>query len=858
MGPFRPRTVRLLLLLIVLLVLAACLAATAGRAWLRSQGVEALAWQGPSLSFAGVGLERLTLTWRDADGNRLEVDADGVWLSWPGAAGMDRGYLRQVRAARLALGWHPAPDPAEAAPAAPPDPASLLRWLPGDLQFNRLVLDLPCASGRCVEQGTLALQRNGFGSPGGDPLDLRLEARRDGHVLALRLLAQRLASGWTANLLGQLDQHPLLALASQLKEDAATPTWQGELDVPGLPDTTVLLDWLAAWTPLARDLPRAPQALRLSGSWELRPGEGEAPLDPARLWRGSGHVQVRADLPQPWPVPGVGLLEGRLVLALDGEAGRWRPRRLEGDLRAGALQGTAWQMLPATLRPQSLALRLTPLENAATHVQLHLSGTGKTQLELDTRLTLDDQAPLAVRLDAARLSASDLAYRAPAGALDGLTLDLRLDGRLDRQHAELHLRPTSRARLARLEVPGTLVLERLVAESDALELALAYGGEAPAAFALRGPVSLRAGRLEQAELLDQGWRFVGTLDLRDSAQAWKGRLDNDAGLKLDLDGTHSAEGALALHARLPELFLRAGNPLAGTARQWPALLSLSNGRLRGEAQLTVPTGAAPATGTLDLDADGLDGIFDRSELSGLQGHASLRLAPRTLALEMPDLRVAQLNPGVPLGPLVFAGQYRAERAAPAAGRLDWREAQAGLLGGRVWLAPGSLTLGAADQRLDLRLEGVQLAELFRVYPAEGLAGQGAIDGTLPLRLDGSALRVEAGQLAARGPGFLRFRSEKLRALGRSNPGMGLVADALDDFRYERLDSSVGYDERGTLRLGLDLRGRNPDLEKGRPINLNVNLEEDLPALLTSLQLTDRVSDTIRQRVQDRLRHAPAP
>ncbi|MGV8546259.1 intermembrane phospholipid transport protein YdbH family protein, partial [Pseudomonas aeruginosa] len=41
---------------------------------------------------------------------------------------------------------------------------------------------------------------------------------------------------------------------------------------------------------------------------------------------------------------------------------------------------------------------------------------------------------------------------------------------------------------------------------------------------------------------------------------------------------------------------------------------------------------------------------------------------------------------------------------------------------------------------------------------------------------------------------------------------------------------------------------------------NVNLEEDVPALLTSLQLSDRVSETILQRVQERMekRKAAAP
>ena len=48
------------------------------------------------------------------------------------------------------------------------------------------------------------------------------------------------------------------------------------------------------------------------------------------------------------------------------------------------------------------------------------------------------------------------------------------------------------------------------------------------------------------------------------------------------------------------------------------------------------------------------------------------------------------------------------------------------------------------------------------------------------------------------------------------------------------------------------RSRNPALQEGRPIHLDIRLEEDVPALLASLQLSGKVSDVIQQRIKQRL------
>ena len=82
--------------------------------------------------------------------------------------------------------------------------------------------------------------------------------------------------------------------------------------------------------------------------------------------------------------------------------------------------------------------------------------------------------------------------------------------------------------------------------------------------------------------------------------------------------------------------------------------------------------------------------------------------------------------------------------------------------------------------------------------------------------------------------------------------MQLVTQSLEDFHFTTLNSQVNYDQQGTLSLAMRLEGQNPAIEQGRPIHFNINLQEDIPSLLASLQLTDKVNDIIKQRVQQRI------
>lgn len=154
------RRTTLLLVFAVLLLLAFGYGWHAWRSLLREQGVERLEWQGLGLSAEGIGLRRLALERRGADGASLRLDVEHALLRWPGLSGW-RPRLPGLRVEQVALAWQPA------AASSDDDSAALdwtslretLAWLPEQIHLERFHLDLPCPAGRCEQDGGLDIGR---------------------------------------------------------------------------------------------------------------------------------------------------------------------------------------------------------------------------------------------------------------------------------------------------------------------------------------------------------------------------------------------------------------------------------------------------------------------------------------------------------------------------------------------------------------------------------------------------------------------------------------------------------------------------------------------------------------------------
>lgn len=831
--------------------------------WIRlleRHNIQQLDWQGPGLSLEGLTLAHLELRQQDSSGS-LSVQAEQLRLSWR-AFSLAPPFWQDIQLGRLVLAWQPSASPADAQPGEIqldlPALATALSWLPLSLRIDEFSAELPCASGRCVLQGDLQALRQQR-SP------LMLELR-----INLQHEAQRLA--WYAQLQGttddaalQLDlsvnQQAQLSLRSSLRNNPDGQLWHGTLSAPDLDEAAVLQSWLSQWA-LAPglQLPAPPGTAQLSANWQLQLPPGVLSLK--RLFSATGHFDADATLPAPWTIPGIGQLQGNFNIAARAEQGQWFAERLAADLQLDQLAPVWLSDLPLALRNDSLHLRIQPgaplnelsanLLGRALPLTLNLSSGGATALDLQARLALANAPPWAIQLEDAQLNASNPRSALANWKTRDFKASLSFNGYVDDQQLELNLLKGSQLNLGEL-TGDDLRLLQLSANTQGLQLHAQHQAGTLQAWHLQGPVALATQRLDQAALRPQGWQLQVQLVANQEQLELNGQLSSAADLVLGLQLHHSPNRGLQVKAQLPELFLRAGNPLADTLAAWPALLDLNNGRLSADASLSQsPNSSAPSV-HLNLTGTGLSGIYDRTEFTGLDGQLQIDLKQQQLVIELVELNLEQANPGIPIGPLQLRGRYSAPLSQFDKGQLTVQQAQTVLLDGTARLTPGQWDLSQDRLLFPVELRGLKLDRLFTLYPADGLSGTGIIDGQLPLRIGTGGIEIEQGQLAARAPGGrLQFDSERIRAMANSNPTMQLVTQSLEDFHFTTLSSQVSYDQQGTLSLAMRLEGLNPAIEQGRPTHFNINLQEDIPGLLASLQLTDNVSEIIKKRVQQRM------
>lgn len=776
-------------------------------------------------------------------------------------------------------------------------------WLPSHVRVQQFQAILPCASGRCPLQGALDIKQSAQETKNGLPIHASLSLEHQGHrvdfVATLASIINEPASmqegastevsalsggdnaapdeqGLQMSATVDIDTKRNLTLETRYRPLGSNTEvhWQGSLAVPELPNAEWLIAWVQSWASLPQEAGFAqPEQGSVNVQWDL-----QGPRQ-SFFAKATGTVNAEARVPQPWPVPGLGSIKGDLALALTLDQGNWQPQALNADLVL--TQPAQWAAtLPVQLRPQQLELSVRPASalaetasvlpvanatNATLPLQVSLRSRGAADIKVDAHLAMSTSAPWQVQLAQTRLTANLARLDVGQWRIDKPELALLMSGKLTSTAANLTFAQSSRVSATQVKSLGGDDAEAF--ELKNLQWALA-GNNLTAGFkaapmtleklTFSGPLDISAKQIKHPQLLTQRWQFNGKtkadangLQLSGIAKANSG---TSANINLEVPYGNAAAQAIIVNAQMRVSGQREIDGVGRVLATWPELLDASSGTISANVNAQLRPGQPLVVDGKLVFLD-VDGTWDRTAWRNMNGTVEATLKSDQLQVSTSQLTLDEVNPGIPLGPVFLAGDYRAQAQRPMAGQLTLTQASAGALGGQLNIASGSWDFASAPVTVLLELDRLNLAQLLRVYPAEGLAGTGILSGTIPLLIDpATGVRMKRGRLGALKPGGqLQLTTERLRALGQKNETMELVSKALENFRYSTLSSDIDYDENGNLMLGLHLEGNSPEVGDGRAVVLNINLEENIPALLTSLQLSGRVTDAVAERVKKLLK-----
>ena len=241
----------------------------------------------------------------------------------------------------------------------------------------------------------------------------------------------------------------------------------------------------------------------------------------------------------------------------------------------------------------------------------------------------------------------------------------------------------------------------------------------------------------------------------------------------------------------------------------------------------------------------LSGYFEETAFLDLDTDVEIELTPEFGLRNAAPLEAAlsRIDPGLPLEDLRW--DYSFDSASQI---LDVRQFQAALLDGLISVPSLRLESGRPLPDLNLILTDVDLAAVTGLANYDDLAVTGRVSGYLPIRIEPDGVRIEYGLIGALQPGgTIRYMPEQPAA----DPRMQTVNELLSNYHFETLNSYVQLDESGDLRLQVEITGTNPSANPGQPINLNMNIVDNIPELLRSLRAGREISQILADQLNQR-------
>lgn len=339
----------------------------------------------------------------------------------------------------------------------------------------------------------------------------------------------------------------------------------------------------------------------------------------------------------------------------------------------------------------------------------------------------------------------------------------------------------------------------------------------------------------QADFMGNGELSMENGQLRGNGQVSAGDIQVEGSWSHNLD---TASGAAKLE--MPNVSFSKERPLSQSATGLP--VDLVAGSLAGTARFSWP---AEELDQIQLSLNEIAGVYEKSFATGITTSLELQRSEDFWRTPEPQpVSVSSVDVGVSITDIRFDLSVSEERD------IILSSLTAATLGGEVSSKSLSWNLDNQPRRSLVSAKGISLRALENEMEAENFAASGTLDLQIPVVTGPDGITVENGEVEARAPGGrLRYYGAFSPQMLAGNPQLKMLSGALEDYNFRTLGGTLNYPPSGDMQLKLKLVGRSDSVARDRDLIINLNLENNIPSMLRSLQASRDLSEALQKRLE---------
>ncbi|TCD47443.1 YdbH domain-containing protein [Chlorobium sp. N1] len=278
-----------------------------------------------------------------------------------------------------------------------------------------------------------------------------------------------------------------------------------------------------------------------------------------------------------------------------------------------------------------------------------------------------------------------------------------------------------------------------------------------------------------------------------------------------------------------------------------------NGRLNGTVPVSIePEGFSVRNAAVRSEGGGTVSVTDAQ--TGEEASYTLN-KPAALITRYPsgaltlDFSMKELKRKTGTGELLLAnpaGRAMLWHDPAAPDRVRLNNFSAGFFNATLSIREADYDLGTRKGSTVLHFSSLPLQKLLDMQGTRKLYATGTLIGDVPVEMDGALFTITDGGMHSEQSGQIIYATTP-EERAAANPGLRITYEALTNFLYIQLTSSLDMRPNGDSVIAVHLKGNNPDYQGGRPVELNLTIRQNLLDLMKSLSISTDIERSISEK-----------